>query len=220
MSFRKRLAVGAAAATLGLVLGATVFSPVIATAQESTTTTPTDPADQARPDRGARIRESLEALVTDGTITAAQADAVAEHLASVGPGPGHFGGRGGGIGLDAAAEVIGIEPSVLVAALRDGQSIADVATANGVTPQAVIDALVAAHQARLDEKVADGSITADEAATRAANAVERITAMVNGEFELRPGSMGRPGNRPFNGPFTGLGNGSGEEAATATDEGA
>ncbi len=197
MSIRKRLAVGAATATLGMVLGATVLSPVVATAQESTTTTTTDGA--AGTSRVDRIRAALEDLVTDGTITSAQADSVAEHLAETLQGPGrHFIGRGRvGASLDTAAETIGIERSVLVDALRDGQSIADVATANGTDPQAVIDALVAAHQAKLDELVADGSLTAERAAERAEGAVERITALVNGEFEFRPGFMVRPGaNEP------------------------
>ena len=211
MSVRKRLAIGAAAATLGLILGATVMSPVIATAQESTTTTtapenrtPDSPAtDQARPDRSARIRESLEALVADGTISTAQADVVAEHLATIGPGPGgHMARRGDGVRLEAVAEVIGIDPSALVEALRSGESIADVATAHGVAPEAVIDALVALHRARLDEKVADGSLTSEEAAVRAESALERITDLLNREFPFRPGLNGGPGAAPADGSGT------------------
>jgi hypothetical protein len=41
--------------------------------------------------------------------------------------------------------------------------------------------------------VAAGSITADEAAERAAAAAERITELVNGEFDFRP----RLGTRPL-----------------------
>ena len=64
---------------------------------------------------GARIRELLQDLVDDGTITAAQADAVAEHLAANrpergGPGRGHHPGFDGevlagllGIDVDDAA---------------------------------------------------------------------------------------------------------------------
>ncbi|HUP14639.1 MAG TPA: hypothetical protein VM848_01075 [Acidimicrobiia bacterium] len=202
MSIRKRLVVGAVAATLGLVLGATVLSPVVAGAQESTTTTSAD--NSAGPDgivgteRSDRIRDSLEDLVTDGTITAAQADAVAEHLAQFAPGPGRpFMGRGHiGISLDIAADTIGIERSALIDALVDGQTLAEVAVANGTDAGAVIDALVAAHQDKLDELVADGSIAADEAAERAAEAVERITGLVNGDIEFRPGFGPRPDAEP------------------------
>lgn len=196
MSIRKRLAVGAATAILGLVLGATVLSPVVAGAQESTTTTTADgtsePDGVAGTERVGRIRDSLEDLVTDGTITSAQADAVAEHLAELAPGH-HFNGRRHfGVILDIAAETIGIDRSALVDALQDGQTIAEVATANGSDAQTVIDALVTANQTKLDELVSEGSITAEEAAERAAAALERITALVNGEVEFRPGFGARP----------------------------
>ena len=49
-------------------------------------------------------------------------------------------------------------------ALRDGQSIADVAQANGVDPRAVVDALVDAGNAALDEAVANGRIDEERAA--------------------------------------------------------
>jgi polyhydroxyalkanoate synthesis regulator phasin len=197
MSIRKRLAVGAATATLGVVLGATVLSPVVAGAQESTTTTTanesTSPDGIDRTVRADRVRESLEDLVTDGTITAAQADAVAEHLAQFGPGPGHGHFRRHiAISLEIAAETIGIERSALVEALADGQTIAEIAADNGTNAGAVIDALVAAHEAKLDELVTDGSITAEEAAERAAEAADRIADLVDGEIEFRQGFGPRP----------------------------
>lgn len=193
MSIRKQLAVGAATATLGLVLGATVLSPVVAGAQESTSTTTAGESASSdgidRIVRADRVRESLEDLVTDGTITAAQADAVAEHLAQFGPGPGHghLFRRHIAISLDIAAETIGIERSALVEALADGQTIAEIATENGTSAEAVIDALVAAHKAKLDGLVTNGWITAEVAAERAAEAAERIADLVNGEIDFRPG---------------------------------
>ena len=189
MSFRKRLAVGAATATMALVLGATVLAPVVAGAQESTTTTTNgavSPDGTGPTGRVDRIRDALEELVTDGTITSGQADAVAEHLAEYAPGPGHHGRRHFLVGLGVAAATIGIDPSVLIDALREGQTIAEVAVANGSSAEAVIDALVSANRARLDELVTDGVISAEEASERAAEAVERITALVNGDFEFRP----------------------------------
>ena len=197
MSIRKRLAVGAATAVLGLVLGATVLSPVVAGAQESTTTTTGE--ESAGTDgvvensREERLRERLEDLVTDGTITAAQADAVAEHLVRFDPALRQGWGRGHGfmirrhivISLGIAADAIGLDRSALIGSMEDGQTIAEVADANGSNAAAVIDALVAANQAKLDELVAEGSITAEQAAERAAAAVDRITDLVNGEFELR-----------------------------------
>ena len=196
MSIRKRLAVGAATATLGLVLGATVLSPVVAGAQESTTTTDEATTSEGVVEtfRASGLREHLEDLVTDGTITAAQADAVAEHLAQFGRGPGHgpFFRRHIAISLDIAAETIGIERSALVDALADGQTIVEIAADNGINAGAVIDALVAAHEAKLDELVADGSITTEEAAERATEAADRIADLVNGEIEFRQGFGPRP----------------------------
>jgi hypothetical protein len=206
MSFRKRLVVGGAAAVLVLVLGAAALSQVNAGAPESTTTT----TDASTSDRGAgsqrvnRIRESLEDLVTDGTLTEAQADAVAEHLAQVAAGRGHGATGNGDLGIDfdLAAEAIGIEPSALADAVGNGQTIAEVAVANGTDAEAVIDALVAAEQAKLDELVADGSITAEVAAERAAASLDRITDVVNGAIDPRSGSGSRtdgPGERDGDG---------------------
>ena len=100
-------------------------------------------------------------------------------------GPGGPGGPGGHRGfhprLDAAADAIGITEDELRAALRDGSSIAEVAEANDVDVQTVIDALVADATAHIDEEVAEGDLTEDEAAERKADLEERITALVNGE---------------------------------------
>lgn len=195
MSMKRKLLVAAASATLGLVMGATVFSSVVATAQETTTTSPaTTESTSGAPDRTPRIREALVALVTAGTITATQADAVAAHLAEVLPHRGgHFIGRGAALAtLEEAAAAIGIDVSDLRVALQDGQTIADVARTNGVDPQIVIDALVTAFNVKIDEAVANGRITPEEATEKKENAPDRIAAFVNGEFEFRPGFWVRP----------------------------
>lgn len=142
--------------------------------------------DAARPEPGARLREALQALVDDGTITAEQADAVAEHLAAQAPERGgHRGHRGPGMDGEVVAGLLGIEAEELRDALRDGQSIADLATANGVDVQTVIDALVAEAQGHLDLAVENGRLTEEEAAEKAADLEARITARVNGERPVR-----------------------------------
>lgn len=85
------------------------------------------------------------------------------------------------------AELLGVSVEDLQAAHEAGQSIADVAAEQGVDVQTVIDALVADAQAKLDEKVADGTIDADRAAEISETLVERVTARVNGE---RPEGLG------------------------------
>ena len=83
----------------------------------------------------------------------------------------------------------------LQTALRDGQSIADIAAANGVDVQGIIDSMVDAANARIDEAVANERIDADKAAELKANVEERITARVNGERPERDGE-----GRSFRGP--------------------
>ncbi|MET0458168.1 MAG: hypothetical protein ABW195_02905, partial [Ilumatobacteraceae bacterium] len=145
------------------------------------------------------VADALSGLVTDGTLTQQQADAVDEALDAarptpgpaahdehehggpghVGPDPaGHIGRFGVRIGLEEAATAIGIEPDELRDDLRDGQTIAEVAEANGVETQAVIDAMVAAAKTRIDEAVTDGRIDDVVAAERLDEATERITTFV------------------------------------------
>jgi hypothetical protein len=82
-----------------------------------------------------------------------------------------------------AAGVIGIEPQELVTALRNGESVADVARAHGVEPQAVIDKLVADATARIDQAVADGKLSADKAAEIKNKLNGRVTSLVNRHFD-------------------------------------
>ena len=120
---------------------------------------------------GAMLADSLSKLVTDGTITQAQADSITAALEANRPagmpgdgmgGPGmgrHHGkggpgmGRGRGAGLEAAATALGITADELRTELKSGKSIADVATAKGVNVQTVIDALVAQAKTRITDMV-------------------------------------------------------------------
>lgn len=160
-----------------------------AVVQQSDDTSDDMSGETIRPDRGARLRESLQELVDAGTITADQADAVAEHLAAQLPERdghhGHRGHRGPGMDGEVVAGLLGIDAEELRDALRDGQSIADLADANGVDVQTVIDALVDEAQGHLDLAVEDGRLTEAEAAEKAATIEERITAHVNGERPAR-----------------------------------
>ena len=69
-------------------------------------------------------------------------------------GHGKHGGHGGPLALDTVATVIGIEADALRDALRDGQTLAEVAAANGVEAETLIDALVAEANERIDAAVA------------------------------------------------------------------
>ncbi|MEO6628735.1 MAG: hypothetical protein ABIP03_09225, partial [Aquihabitans sp.] len=92
-------------------------------------------------------------------------------------GPGRPGGERPG--LDAAAKVLGLSTDDLKTKLKAGTSLADVAAAQGVDKQKVIDALVAEATAKTAAAVTDGKITQAEADERIANLPARITKMVN-----------------------------------------
>lgn len=165
---KKLLGAAALVAALGVggIGGAVLGAPSVSTAQEdpAPTTDPAPPADPGPPmDRGGR--EGCEGE------------------------EGRFGFRPG---LDVAAETIGVTEEELRRSLRDGQTIAEVAEAEGVEVQTVIDALVEAATTRIDEAVADDRLGADRAEAIKAALPERITDLVNGEGPRH----GRGGGRP------------------------
>ena len=148
------------------------------------------PTDDARPDPGARLRETLQALVDDGTLTSAQADAVAAHLVENRPerGEGRQGHRGRAFGLGVASEaltdLLGIDGQELRTQLRDGATLGEIAEAQGVGADAVVDELVAELTERVDNAVENGRIDQTEADEKLADAEARITDMVeNGRPE-------------------------------------
>lgn len=81
-----------------------------------------------------------------------------------------------------AADAIGIDARTLVTEAK-GSSIANVATAHGVDPQVVVDALVAKGQERIDQAVANGKLTAEKAAEISAKLPEKAALVVNHVFD-------------------------------------
>ena len=82
---------------------------------------------------------------------------------------------------ESLTDALGISADELQAARDAGQSVADIAAAEGVELQSVIDALVSDAQARIDAKIASGDLDAERAAEISDSLVERVTARVNGE---------------------------------------
>ncbi len=186
---------------------ALLFAPGLATAQDD----PPDeaPSEEVTPSeedaapferRGSLLADALAELVEEGVIDDAQSEAVQEKVEEkveeLGP---RFADRARHhgrfhrlrAGLDTAAEAIGIEPEELRDALIDGQSLAEVAEANGVDRLAVVDALTAEVQTRIDAQIERGHIDQERADDLAAAAAERIEAMVDGSFERPEGFRGR-----------------------------
>lgn len=102
--------------------------------------------------------------VVSTTTAFAQADITTQHDG----GRGHGGGRGlGDAELAAAAKVLGMTTDELSSALKDGKTLADLATAAKVDIQDVQDAISAAHaeemRARIEAGIADGTISQEKA---------------------------------------------------------
>ncbi len=128
-----------------------------------------------------RIASDLAGLVSDGTLTQEQADKVASTLAAKMPAGGRggdHGGRGGFGGLSTAATAIGVTEDELRTQLQAGKSVADVATANGVSEQTVIDAIVAEAKTHFAEEVASGEHTQAEVDAKLADLEARVKTMV------------------------------------------
>ena len=106
----------------------------------------------------------------------------------------------------ATADLLGIDVDELRAAFEDGQTLAQIAEANGVDVQTIIDAKVSAKTERINAAVEEGRLTEAEAAEKLADVEERVTTRVN---EGRP-ERGERGDRPARG----------ERPAPAAEQGA
>ncbi len=155
--------------------------------------------------------DQIEAQVTAGTLTKAQATAIEARLAgsdaplfALGgdPGrPGHHRGRGGGpISFDAAATYIGISASDLRTQLAAGKTLAAIAVANGKTSEGLKAALATAAKQDLDAAVTAGRLAQAQEDKILAALPARLDQEVNEVHTGSPG--GGPGGPPPSGPDT------------------
>ncbi len=120
---------------------------------------------------------------------------------------GGMGGRGPSPeSITAIAKVLNLTEAQLQTEVQSGKSLADIAGAQKVNVQSVIDAVVTQMKSHIAGEVASGEITQTEADAKLADVVARATDMVNG---VRPAGMpsdkvggmgggkGGPGHRGF-----------------------
>ena len=140
--------------------------------------------DQSRLEQAARESglEAVDEAARQGLISQDRADRIKECIESgnwskMGPfmgtrggpkgkGPGGWPGRGGGIlgcRLDDLASVLGMTPEDLVGELKSGKTLEDIAKTKGLTLEQVREKLVAEAKRVLDEKVAQGQLTEQQA---------------------------------------------------------
>ena len=125
------------------------------------------------------------------------------------PGYGQFGGGRGMMGgqslVDVAATVLNMNRADVVAGLQGGKSLAQIA-GNATKTQAIVDAFVATRSAWLQQMVASGRLTQDQANQMLATMRTHVQEQVN-----EPGLAGRGPHEDCpmyqNGAGTGTGTG-------------
>ena len=154
--------------------------------------------------------DQIEAQVTAGTLTKAQATAIEARLAkadaplfALGGGPGgrgdhgHGHGLGGGpMSLDAAATYIGISATDLRTQLAAGKTLAAIATANGKTADGLKAALTTAAKSDLDASVKAGTLTQAQEDKILAALPTRLDQEINEVHTGGPGDGGHGGPPP------------------------
>ncbi len=139
--------------------------------------------------------ETIDEAVAEGRLTEEQAERLRE-----GGVPFHRRlHRAGSHMLAAAADVLEMEKDDLVAELKEGNSLADMAAAQGIGVDGFKAQLLAEVQADIDAKVADGTITQEQADRLSEGLEERIDNIVNAQ----PGEGGFGGPRHRHGGFGG-----------------
>jgi hypothetical protein len=172
---------------------------------------------------GAAEDAQLDAQVKAGKLTQEQADAIKKARAQSGTvlggpgvgrphgGPGRPGGPGFGFGfgglrfhtdaggaIDAAATALGLKRDDLVAKLRDGQSIADVAKAQNTSLDDVKAAVTDAVTKELDQRVKDGKLTSGQRDKVLSELKGHLDDLVNLKPPTRPKDL--PGHPFFRHP--------------------
>ncbi len=96
---------------------------------------------------------------------------------------GHHGMRDGHGRLGQVADFLGVDADVIRQGLEAGDTLADIAAANGSSGQALVDEFVANLTEKLDSAVAEERIDQDKADEILAEATDKVTSMVNSTQE-------------------------------------
>lgn len=191
MSSKKKIAAVAVTA-IALSLGTVGVS--TANAAKNSTSVKSANAGIANPMAGnaangpeANFKTVLSGLVTKGTITQAQADAVLAALVAARPAKGdndNDGVRPDKAAMDAhraaeealVASTLGIDAATIKSRIIAGESLATIA---GAKKDALIAALVAFETKEIDARVTAGTLTAAQATTLKADLTAHVTEKVN-----------------------------------------
>lgn len=177
-----------AASLIGGGATAIVLAPGIAGAQ-----------DEAEAAEATGLSEVLAELVTENTLTQAQADAVQDAIEeAVEDGRLGRGGRAGMRGHRGFGNILaelGIERDAVREGIEAGLTPGEIAAANGSSAAALTEALTERMNERLDTAVENGRLDETEAEEKRAEITERVDDIVNGEIEFRSKGHGPRGLR-------------------------
>jgi len=81
------------------------------------------------------------------------------------------------------AKILGIDETELNKELKSGQTLAQIATSKGIDVNTLIQQIENAFNTNIDQKVAEGKLTSDQATKMKENFVNKATAMVNKTYK-------------------------------------
>ncbi len=110
-------------------------------------------------------------------------------MTSVNDGP-----QGGGKNVAAIASVLKLTEAELKTQVQSGKTLAQIATAQGVSVQSVVDVIAADMRAHIAEEVTSGEITQAQADTKLAGLTTKVTEMVNTVRPARGEGYGQRGH--------------------------
>ena len=144
--------------------------------------------------RAAHLSKVLEPLVTDGTITKAQSDAVVKTLMGDKSDWARKGRRVNRsiIGFESAAEALGMTTEELRTQVLDGKTLAQIAESKGVSTEDLAAAMLERSEAAINKAVEAGKLTREEADKRLAALTERVNKVIaSNSIDTRIERMGR-----------------------------
>jgi len=213
MSTKKKVA-AIVITTVALTAGTVGISSAASKSATRVSTTRTTAGVAMMQGHGAEVASVLAGLVTKGTITQAQADAITAALAAAeaaehanDPQGGPMGAPGVGMPDPAAAlslisSTIGVDAATIQKRLAAGETLGAIA---GAKKDALITALVAEETKRIDAAVTAGKLTAAQATTLKSTLTAHVTDEVNSTRPVGPmgGGKGGKGGRGHGGPMGG-----------------
>lgn len=178
-----------------LVFVTSVLSLALVSGAAAAAFQPVDARTMAHPERVEKakpplpkLEEILERLVADGKLTATQREAIlaavkqatdkAEEKRPAQSWKGHLEGY-----VKAAATFLGMTEKDLLAALHEGKSLTELATAKGKTRGALIAAISAQANAKVDEAVAANKMTVGQGAEAKAQIAEHAAKLVDAKHD-------------------------------------